>query len=110
MDKSYNDLKKEAKELGITVQIGTSKPELATLIAKAKDIESEEKPQDVPTSETSKVACPDCTVSVEHGGKSEFVSRSGVIKAGLLNPDTICPRCEGSGQVEAPEDLSEPEE
>ena len=40
-----------------------------------------------------KSACPDCTVLVADGGKSEFRFP----KAGLLNEKTLCSTCEGHG-------------
>ena len=45
-----------------------------------------------------KVACPDCTVLVADGGKSEFSGKGGV-KPGLLNEHSLCPMCEGSGSL-----------
>lgn len=48
--------------------------------------------------EPQKVACPDCTVLIADGGKSEFSGKGGV-KAGLINPNTHCPTCEGHGVV-----------
>ncbi len=42
--------------------------------------------------------CPDCTVLIDDGGKSEFGGKGGV-KPGLINPNTHCPNCEGHGVV-----------
>mgnify|MGYP001618536573 CR=1 FL=1 len=48
--------------------------------------------------EAPKAACPDCTFLAADGGKSEFGVKGGV-KAGLINPNTLCPNCEGHGVV-----------
>ena len=45
-----------------------------------------------------RVPCPDCTVLVADGGKSEFGAKGGP-KAGLINEHTHCPACNGSGLV-----------
>ena len=57
-------------------------------MAKIKGKISKAKPQ-----EATKGACPDCTVLVADGGKSEFRFP----KAGLLNEKTLCSTCEGHG-------------
>ena len=44
------------------------------------------------------IPCPDCTVLVADGGKSEFTGKGGP-KAGLINENTLCPTCEGHGFV-----------
>ena len=44
------------------------------------------------------IPCPDCTVLVANGGKSEFTGKGGP-KAGLINEHTHCPNCEGHGVV-----------
>lgn len=41
-------------------------------------------------------ACPDCTVVIADGGKGEFKYP----KAGLINENTSCLNCNGSGIVE----------
>ena len=48
--------------------------------------------------EVVKVSCPDCTVLVADGGKSEFSGKGGS-KAGLINENTHCPNCNGRGVV-----------
>lgn len=63
-----------------------------------EEVKEEEAPVEAP-----KAACPDCTVLVADGGKSEFTG-SGGVKPGLINPNTHCPTCEGHGVVEAKEE------
>ena len=71
--------------------------------------ETPEVPAEEAKEEAPKVACPDCTVLVADGGKSEFSGEGGV-KPGLINPNTHCPACEGHGVVNAEPELKEPAE
>lgn len=102
-EKSYNDLKKEAKKLGMKVKVGVNKIELIALIKAAKKVKKE-KPEttksttEAPVEEKVTESCPDCTLTVNEGGKSQFTGKGGV-KPGLLDEKTICPTCEGRGTI-----------
>ena len=75
-------------------------PQEPEVPSEEEETPAEEAPKDVPTVETvpSTVPCPDCTVLVADGGKSEFSGKGGV-KPGLINPNTHCPTCEGHGTI-----------
>ena len=90
--------KKFKKKVEKVIEENVSSSEVPAVPESPKEEVKEPETPSEAASEATKVKtpCPDCTKTINEGGKSQFTGKGGV-KPGLLDEKTICSACEGKG-------------
>lgn len=82
--KNRAQLTAEADELGLDISALETNKQIQEAIDNERALDSDTEESEESRESGEKVRCPECSW-----------------KAGLKDPNTLCPRCEGSGTIEA---------